>query len=108
MAIPTRINPNETTNETFTRWVSDGATFIGIFENQDLGSREVGRRFAMPFDASLDEKAVVGVTRAPDTKQHGLGWRYLLIEKTRNADIAECWMNGLEQGLTPRSGGAHA
>ena len=78
----------ETTRETFTRWLKDGETWIGVFENQDLGHRDLGRRVALPFDVAKFDAAVLGLTGAPDHASIGLGWRYVLKVKTRNVDEA--------------------
>ena len=69
-------------------WFSDPDTWVGIFENHDLGHPQVGLRCAFPFrisDGSLD-KAEVNKTRAPDGRTIGLGWRYLLVAKCKDAD----------------------
>lgn len=59
--------------------------WIGVFENHDMSHPELGRRFALLFDKNQFDSAVIGSTRAPDTKM-GLGWRYLLVAKCLNTD----------------------
>lgn len=73
---------NETPLQTLERWVSDEDTWIGVFENHDLSSRDCGRKFALPFSLSDGsfEVAELNKTKAPDTKM-GLGWRFLLVWK---------------------------
>ena len=78
----------ETTQQTFERWLEDGRTWIGVFENHDLGHPDVGRKIALSFDNSQDDQATIGETRAPDHQQIGLGWRYVLTGKYRRADEA--------------------
>lgn len=80
----------EAPRETLERWIADGETWIGVFENHDLGHPEIGRRIAFPFstkDGSF-EAAEVNKTRAPDSRHIGLGWRYILIAKCTTADEA--------------------
>lgn len=83
-------------------WLSDGTTWLGVFENHDLGHYDIGKRCCFPFsteDGSFD-KAIVGETRAPDGKHIGLGWRYLLAYKTKeNASVAAHWLLHLENEL---------
>lgn len=78
---------DETTPETFDRWLSDGETWIGIFENHDLGHPDVGRRIALSYHLADKDQAEVGKTRAPDTGV-GMGWRYILIWKARTTQEA--------------------
>jgi hypothetical protein len=80
-------------------WVSDEDTWVGVFENHDLGHHAIGQRCVFPFalsDGSMD-KAEVGKTRAPDGKTIGLGWRYILIHKTTSPDEAIKWLAGEEK-----------
>jgi hypothetical protein len=80
-------------------WVADGDTWIGVFENQDLGHPQIGQRCVFPFalsDGSMD-KAEVGKTRAPDGKTIGLGWRYILVCKTTSHGHAIKWLAGEEE-----------
>lgn len=100
MAIPKKTDENETTRATFERWLSDGSTWIGVFENKDLSHPEVGRRIAVPYDDSLLDQVRVGATRGPDgwdTRgvSHGPGWRYILVAVERTADAA---LRALESG----------
>ncbi len=82
----------ENPEQIFTRWLSDGETWIGVFENHDLGSPGVGHRFALSFALSVIDMAEVGKQRAPDTKL-GLGWRYILIGKARSVQEAVALMD---------------
>lgn len=63
----------------FKRWLADGESWIGVFENIDLGHPDLGLRIARVFDLSEIDKADIGRTRAPDHASIGLGWRYALI-----------------------------
>lgn len=82
---------SETTAQTFERWLSDGDTFIGVFQNQDLGHYDIGRKIAMPFPKAQWDVAKLDETKAPDHKSIGLGWRYLLVGKFESAQEAvEC------------------
>jgi hypothetical protein len=87
MAIRKATNP-ETVRQSFERWLEDGQTFIAVFENHDLGHRDRGRRVAFPFDDSKLPAFEVGKTQAPDHGTIGLGWRYLLVFKTKDAQAA--------------------
>lgn len=78
----------ETTRETFTRWLKDGTTWIGIFENQDLSHYDLGRRVARPYDDSVFDKATINLSGCADHASIGLGWRYVLKVKTRDVDEA--------------------
>lgn len=74
--------------DTIDRWLADPDTWVGVFENADLGHRDIGLRCAFPFalsDGSF-EKAEIGKTRAPDGRTIGLGWRYILVAKCRTTD----------------------
>jgi hypothetical protein len=70
----------------FADWLSKG-WLIGIFENHDLDSRDVGVRFALPFGPEFAD-AKIGEARAPDTKAYGLGWRYILTAKPETVEQA--------------------
>lgn len=70
----------------FTEWLSDGESWIGVFENQLLGDPHAGERIAMAFDNSDYDKARFGM-RAPDTREL-IGWRYTLVAKCRTVDCA--------------------
>jgi hypothetical protein len=76
------------------RWLEDGDTWIGVFQNRDLSSSDCGRTIALPFSLSDGsyEKAEIGKARAPDTSA-GLGWRYILIGKATSADEAISFFN---------------
>lgn len=66
--------------ERFATWLADNDTVICVYENHDLGSREVGARFALPYSREAAARLVVGSSRAPDTRM-GLGWRYILTAR---------------------------
>jgi hypothetical protein len=88
MSIPTKPAAPETIEQTFTRWLSDNTTWIGVFENKDLGHIDVGRRIAVPYDISQFEAAQIGVARASDSAIIGLGWRYVLVAKSHSVEGA--------------------
>jgi hypothetical protein len=71
-------------------WLADGDTWIGVFENHDLGHPQVGTRCAFPFSLSDGsfEMGRIGETRAPDGQFIGLGWRYILVAKCKEAGPA--------------------
>lgn len=73
--------------EVFKRWLSDGETWIGVFQNQALDSSNRGHRFALSFDMENFGEAEVGKTCAPDTS-FGLGWKYILIAKCLTVEEA--------------------
>jgi hypothetical protein len=71
-------------------WFTDPDTWVGIFENHDLGHPQQGLRCAFPFrisDGSMSWSEI-GKTRAPDGRTIGLGWRYILVAKCTTADEA--------------------
>jgi len=71
-------------------WLDDPADpgdWVGVFENHDLGHPDLGARFALLYGAEQWDAAEVGKTHGPDTSL-GLGWRYILIGKFRDADDA--------------------
>lgn len=72
--------------ERMKKWLGDGETWIGVFENHALDSECVGMRFAMPFDTAQWDTAVVNKTHAPDSEWYGPGWKYILIHKSRDVD----------------------
>lgn len=80
--------------------LADGDTWLGVFENHDLSHSDIGRRCIFPFslsDGSWD-KAEIDKTRAPDGRFIGLGWRYLLILKTKSAqEAAMCLLRVSEE-----------
>jgi len=78
----------ETVEQAFTRWLADGETWIGIFEDADLDSVALARRIAFPYAMDQFAVAVVDVTRAPDTASNGPGWRYVLVAKCRTVKEA--------------------
>ena len=71
-------------------WLADGETFIGVFENKDLGHPELGHRIMLPYEDALFEAAILGKTTPPDMPYIGLGWRYLMVCKTRSSESAVC------------------
>lgn len=76
----------ETKRQIMERWLSDGDTWIGVFENHALDSSRLGDKIAIPFslsDGSWD-RAELG-DRAPDTKNR-INWAYLLVAKCRTID----------------------
>lgn len=78
-------------------WLADGRTWIGGFENADLSHPAIGQRVLVPFDDDHWDRGVVGKSTAPDGKAYGLGWRYLLDVKTRDAEEAVRWMRREEE-----------
>lgn len=68
-------------------WLKDGSTWIGVFENHDLGHLMFGSRVAIPFDVSNFNDTPLGM-RAPDINNHIL-WRYVLVAKCRTLEEAE-------------------
>ena len=106
-----RVARREAMALTFEKWEERGDV-ICIFENHDLGHPDIGRRIAMPFGAEHEAKLltqdeatrqnrssietagshVVMPSRAPDHASIGLGWRYLLVKKTRSAQEAVACM----------------
>ena len=77
----------------------DPDTWVGVFENHDLGHSEIGRRIAFPFAMAQFEVGEIGKTRAPDTRKL-LGWRYILIAKCRTGDEAMVWLRYGEKELS--------
>lgn len=65
--------------ETLLRWFADPDTWVGVYENKDLTSPEVGRRIGYPYSLEAYDKAKVGDV-APDTK-FAPGWQYCLVAK---------------------------
>jgi hypothetical protein len=88
VTIPTKPAISETQAETFARWLLDGETWIGIFENHDLGHPDRGRRVALPFDTSVKPPEPWTNMRAPDHPSIGLGWRYVLVAICTNVHDA--------------------
>lgn len=78
----------EELEQTLARWFADPDTWVGVFENKDLSSSRPGHRVGFAFPRAQFEQAKLGETRAPDHKEIGLGWRYLLVAKAENADDA--------------------
>lgn len=66
----------------FGRWLSDGKSWVGVFQNIELGHPEGGSKIAFCYDAAQFDAAKINETQAPDG-QHGLGWRYRLVAKCR-------------------------
>lgn len=81
------IHDADTERAKMERWLSDGNTWIGVFENKHFKSPALGRRVALPFDDEAFEQCEIGSTRAPDVGElDGLGWQYTLIAKVRSVD----------------------
>jgi len=68
-----------------------------VFQNQDLGHSDLGRKIAMPFPQAVWNGAheaghlppgINVASHAPDHTSIGLGWRYLLIRKCRTVEDA--------------------
>ena len=74
-------------NETFKRWLSDGTSWIAVFENKALDSGGAGHRIALCYDIQDYDKATIGRDRAPDTRLT-TGWKYILIAKCKTVDEA--------------------
>lgn len=75
--------PQEPVEARLARWFEDGDTTVCVFENKDLGSRDIGRRIALPYTKLAAEGMAIGTSRAPDGS-YGLGWRYLLVARAHN------------------------
>lgn len=73
----------ETQRDTVTRWFADGTTWVGVFQNADLGSFAPGHRVAIPFDVKDFDRATIGRDRAPEmVRKYGLiPWQYILVAK---------------------------
>ena len=76
----------ENSTERLIRWFTDPDTWVGVYENKELGHPDLGHRIAYPYTLESFDKAKIG-DRAPDTRQY-IGWRYLLIAKCRT--VEEC------------------
>jgi len=76
---------------TFERWLSDGESWIGVFENKALDSGSAGTRIAGCFDKDQWEQANLG-DRCPDgltfAHNYGAGWKFLLVAKCTSIDEA--------------------
>ena len=83
--------------ETFTRWLADGSSWIGVFQNQDLGHSDRGRKIALCYDDSQFYGMAVGQARAPDHRDIGMGWRYVLQAKCRTTDEAVAAMQDVAE-----------
>lgn len=90
---------DETQKKTIERWLSDGTTWVGVFENKDLSHPDIGRRTAVPYDMNCFDAAVIGRDRAPEfIRQHGMiPWQYILVEKCKTLEEVEKAMN-LDRG----------
>ena len=78
------------------KMLEDGDTWIGGFENADLGHPEIGRRCLFPFGNGDFAAAEIGKTHAPDGRYIGMGWRYILKLKTTDAGAAARWLLRME------------
>ena len=85
-------NTQEPASTRIARWLADGATTVCVFENKDLGSRNVGHRFAAPYAKADAEAMAIGASRGPDTS-FGLGWRYILIGRGNTVEEVERLMD---------------
>ena len=79
--VQTMDKDEQSRRDTFTRWLSDPETWVGVFENQDLSSSQPGHRVGLCFDMETWDDAHANKTSAPDHPSIGLGWRYILIGK---------------------------
>ena len=85
---PQEVRASESVEQVFTRWLADGQTWIGVFENHDLGHRDLGRRVAFSFDVSQLHTVTLQQTRCVDHPSIGLGWRYLLVAQCHTVQDA--------------------
>jgi hypothetical protein len=87
------------TDSVIDRWFenADPGDWVGVFENNDLGHRDLGTKMGLLYDQSEWDKAVVGKTIGPDTAEFGLGWRYILIAKSESAAGAKCAMRRYDE-----------
>lgn len=83
----------ESNKQIFDRWLSDGQTCIGVFENKAMDSATAGMRTALSYELSQWDQLVVGKTTAPDSK-FGAGWKFLLVAKCKTTDEALKAMEG--------------
>lgn len=75
--------------ETLLRWFKDPDTWVGVYQNKDLTSPDVGRRIAYSFSVRDLDKVAIG-SAAPDTK-FCIGWRYRLIQKCGSyQEVLDC------------------
>lgn len=92
MGEPEEEDHREAARSRIREWLTDGVTWVGGFENADLGHHDIGNRVLLPFDDDVFDRAEIGRTTAPDGESYGMGWRYLLRLKTRDADEAIRWL----------------
>lgn len=85
-AMPSETKPEDSA-EQIVRWFQDRDTWVGVFENHDLGHPKVGAKVAAPFSKSQLDVAIIGRTHMPDTPTI-IGWRYILIAKCLTAEDA--------------------
>lgn len=73
----------ETQRARVERWFADGTTWVGVFENKDLSSPNVGHKVAVPFDMADYDRAVVGRDRGPELlRKYGMiPWQYVLAAR---------------------------
>ena len=76
----------ETTEQRLARWFADGDTTVCVFENKDLGHRDLGRRIALPYSKADAEAMAIGTSRAPDSPHAGIGWRYILVGRAHSPE----------------------
>lgn len=81
------MSPADEQRAALVRWLADGRTEIGIFENKALDSADLGRRVAIAFEKGALDTAEIGFCRAPDMSNF-IGWKYVLVAKCGTVDEA--------------------
>ena len=78
----------ETQRSRVARWFADGTTWVGVFENHDMSSPNIGHKVAVPFDMVDYDKARVGTDRGPELlrKYGSIPWQYVLVAKCLSPD----------------------
>lgn len=85
---------------TMERWLSDGESWIGVFQNHDLGHSQFGQRIALCFDVKVWDKGEIGKTKAPDTS-YGPGFRFILKAKCKTVAEAQAALEGKDPVQPP-------
>ena len=67
---------NDSARDFFVRWIERGS-YVGVFENVDLSSRDIGHLVFMPLTPDEAVPDSIGKMQARDGS-HGPGWRYRL------------------------------